>query len=467
LKAQEEDLRGKLNTLKAAETEQTADIPSLVQERDDCREVIGELRNKIQELRTEWNERNQEWWEHTQKVREQQREERKERDVKRQAEYEVRQKERAARAAEYAGDPFDAEVTQCEQLINYLSKFKPQASAAAGADSSKAQIAPPQGMMLPKKKGNDDLEAQYSYKGKKAKGKKGSKADSEVADAKPESRRLTHSIDMLNAFHKLKLEVPLTTAQVEPLLAQIQDKKQHWLDKRQAVKDGTYNAATDPDIEKATEKAEKEDEAQANGKEDEDAASPAVIDEEFEHVDPEEVKGPEAEAAIAQISNEGPLPDDTHAEADSAEGHSSPTKLPNGIPVAKPTESTIAEHDAAFPAIGSSTSPAKKAAPATSPTKPSASVVSTAGGSTSRLEEPLPSGVSLTLSVDEDDIVSVSVEANGTADSAASKETQASPGKSMHESPSPIKSVHGSPQKPTAAASPAASLSKMSYSSVL
>ena len=59
--------------------------------------------------------------------------------------------------------------------------------------------------------GNDDLEAQYSYKGKKAKGKNKGKADTEAAEAKPESRRLTHSIDMLNAFHKLKVWLFATT----------------------------------------------------------------------------------------------------------------------------------------------------------------------------------------------------------------------------------------------------------------
>ncbi len=45
---------------------------AVLQERDDCREVIGELR-------TDWDERNQEWWEHAHRVREQQREESKQR----------------------------------------------------------------------------------------------------------------------------------------------------------------------------------------------------------------------------------------------------------------------------------------------------------------------------------------------------------------------------------------------------
>ena len=43
------------------------------------------------------------------------------------------------------------------------------------------------------------------------------------------------------------MEVPLTTSKVEETLTGIQARKEYYLKKRQSVKDGTYDAATDPE----------------------------------------------------------------------------------------------------------------------------------------------------------------------------------------------------------------------------
>ena len=79
------------------------------------------------------------------------------RRAKQQAEWEERQKVRAATQKEMAGEPFDAEVTKCEQLAAYLAKFTAQAEAhnAAAADGG-AAAAPPKGYSMPKKKGEQN-----------------------------------------------------------------------------------------------------------------------------------------------------------------------------------------------------------------------------------------------------------------------------------------------------------------------
>lgn len=42
-----------------------------------------------------------------------------------------RDAERAARMAELAGEPFDKEITMCEQVLNYLAKFVSVGASAA------------------------------------------------------------------------------------------------------------------------------------------------------------------------------------------------------------------------------------------------------------------------------------------------------------------------------------------------
>lgn len=45
----------------------------------------------------------------------------------------------------------------------------------------------------------------------------------------------------------MQVEVPLTTSKVEETLGAIEGRKEYYLKKRQSVKDGTYDAAKDPE----------------------------------------------------------------------------------------------------------------------------------------------------------------------------------------------------------------------------
>ena len=118
----------------------------------------------------------------------------------------------------------------------------------------------------------------------------------------------------------------------------------------------------------------------------------------------EEVTGPEAEAAIAQITQQPPT---TPQEGSSSDPHAS-----------KPTTSALAEHDAAFPAIGAmngTAGPGKNPAAANGST----SVVATLGddsvyapGALDNLET-APSSVSVCLTVDgegEDVLVALTLD---------------------------------------------------------
>lgn len=106
------------------------------------------------------------------------------------------------------------------------------------------------------------------------------------------------------------------------------------------------------------------------------------------------MSGPEAEAAIAQITQQPP--------STPQQGTSSPDPH-----ASKPTTSALAEHDAAFPAIGAMNgiaAPGKGSAVVNG----SASVVATIGdestyapGALDTALETMPSAVSVSLTVDE------------------------------------------------------------------
>ena len=113
-------------------------------------------------------------------------------------------------------------------------------------------------------------------------------------------------------------------------------------------------------------------------------------------VDKTEAEGPEAEEAIARITQQGP----STSQAEDEEPSSS------DFHPSKPTTSALAEHDAAFPAIGSMNginAPGKTAA-----ANGSASVVATIGdesvapGALDAALETAPSSVSVSFTVGED-----------------------------------------------------------------
>ncbi|KAL3151875.1 hypothetical protein ABBQ38_012836 [Trebouxia sp. C0009 RCD-2024] len=395
IKAEEEKLRNQLGEIRSKEAEQKSDIPSLIQEREDCRAVINELYSTVKDIRADFRVKLDEYYERQREFKVQQQEEQRERRARQQQEWEERQAERKARQAEMAGEPFDKEVTLCEQLASYLTKFKP-ATQSTGAAASSADVVVPQGMQVLKKK---DVENAYAGLEKKVKGKKGKgAARAAEGSGQPEDKKLLHSLDMLGAFATLKVEVPLTTSKVQETLGAIEGRKEYYLKKRQSIKDGTYDAEKDPEAHSKKSPSRENGATTSNG-----FTANGDISEEFEHVKHDEVTGPEAEAAIAQITQQPP---DSPQEGSAPDSHAS-----------KPTTSALAEHDAAFPAIGAMNGlagPGKSASAANG----SASVVATVGddapGTLDSALETALSSVSVCLTVgDEGENVVVALTLDG------------------------------------------------------
>ena len=86
--------------------------PPVLQERDQCREVVKLLRAKVEEVKAASQVKNDEYWEGEQAWREQRAADK----IRRDAEWAVEKAERdvayKARQAELAGEPFNREVRE-------------------------------------------------------------------------------------------------------------------------------------------------------------------------------------------------------------------------------------------------------------------------------------------------------------------------------------------------------------------
>ncbi|PRW50814.1 hypothetical protein C2E21_5439 [Chlorella sorokiniana] len=260
IKAQEEGLRQQLADLRAKEAEQGSDIPALIQERDECREVCKAAYQKIQDLRAELDAQWAAYKEQNALFRVQLQEDKKKRQedyLKHKAE---RDAERAARIAENAPEPFDREVTMCDQLSAYLRKFVVAAEKAAEVE--KRDLSDALEGFKPMQKKSIDEEDAWLLGGGKGKGKGKGKAAKKTEEKKaggPE--KLTHSLDILEAFATLKLEVPLFSDKCEALLAAVAEKKDYFLQRRKEVKEAP--PAEEPAANGEAEAAEKEGEEAA------------------------------------------------------------------------------------------------------------------------------------------------------------------------------------------------------------
>jgi uncharacterized coiled-coil DUF342 family protein len=231
VRAEEDVLRKELADLREKEQDKNSDVPALLAEREECREVCKQAYEKIKDLRAEHDVVWQEFKAAEKVWRVQNEEERARRREEMAAERAARDAERAARAAENAPEPFDKEITMCEQLTAYLTRFIAAQSGPAQEEASKSsEVAPLDGMQVFARKQDDqDAWLAGASSGKKGKGK--GKKPTESAPAK-----LVHSLDMLDAFATLSISVPTSATAVTEALPVVEGKKAEFLKKREEAK---------------------------------------------------------------------------------------------------------------------------------------------------------------------------------------------------------------------------------------
>ncbi|KAG7667236.1 hypothetical protein NADE_002968 [Nannochloris sp. 'desiccata'] len=232
VRAEEDVLRKELADLREKEQDKNSDIPALIAERDECREVCKQAYEKIKDLRAEHDAVWQEFKAQEKIWRVQNEEERARRREEMAAERAARDAARAARAAEMAPEPFDKEITMCEQLTAYLTRFiAAQAGPVQEKASKSSEVAPLDGMQVfARKKDDQDDWLTGVGAGKKGKGK------AKKATTEPAPVKMVHSLDMLDAFATLSISVPTSAAAVTEALPVVEGKKVEFLKKREEAK---------------------------------------------------------------------------------------------------------------------------------------------------------------------------------------------------------------------------------------
>lgn len=237
LKAREAELRSQLDGLRAKEGDKGDQYPALQQEEVDCREVCKAAYKKMVDLRAAHNEAwtafkaaNELYRAQTQADRKRQYEERQKARAEKDAYY-------AALRAEHAPEPFEEQIVAADQLASYIKGLDGSRRAEEGKEAGKPVAAAelPAGLKPLVKKDTDEKDAWMLGDGKSkraAKGKRVGGAEARGADA----GKLVHSLDILQAFAALGVDVPLTREAAVRGLGAVEAKKAEFLSMRQAAK---------------------------------------------------------------------------------------------------------------------------------------------------------------------------------------------------------------------------------------
>lgn len=253
LKAQEQEQRNIIDEIKAKLGESKDEIPDLIKEKSNqyeiikqCKETEGKLRDEFKKVEDEYWTKERAWraWqkEDRQKKWEASQEERKKRDI-----------ERKQRQLDEAGEPFDREVTTCEQLISYLKKFTVEETGPAQTTSSNIKVEEGMVVLKGKKGGDPEMDAWFTGTGGKKKGGKKKSAKTE---------KLVHSMDIISSFATLGLTAPLNKNGMDDLIKSLGKKKEEYLEKR---KKEHVKRAKQKEAIAAGLAEEKKEEAETNG----------------------------------------------------------------------------------------------------------------------------------------------------------------------------------------------------------
>merc|ERR1711957_607592 len=173
------------------------------------------------------------------------------------------------KAEKLEDQPYVAEITLIEQTIYFCGTLT-QKKGGEAKEEEKKEIAHtnPDGYEVVAKKGDEEEYFMMPAKGKKAKDKKGGKAE---GSAKP----IKHNAETFRLFDQMKLDAPITTDEVPALLlkleeklADYQEKVKKWEETREEKK---RKILAGLEVEEAPKEAEPAKEEEKEAKEEEKA----------------------------------------------------------------------------------------------------------------------------------------------------------------------------------------------------
>jgi len=276
LSAELEALKKEIEVHKAKKDEWNAQLTSLVEERKaqtggmselfETREGLnGKIREQIKlrdALRDEFKQKEREYYEFTRQQREARRQ-------KAEAEREQWQKQRELdnrrkKVEALNEQPHTQEITLLEQTIKFCKTFQPKEEETQEAKKEIQHDNPDTHMVLIKKQ---DREEEFYYAPTKKKGGKKKGKKNETSGAKP----IKHNAETFKLFASLKLEAPITTAEIPATLEKLESEMEKFNQKiklweeQRAEKQAKIMAGVDEEVQEDDAPAAKaEDEAVAD-----------------------------------------------------------------------------------------------------------------------------------------------------------------------------------------------------------
>jgi len=265
---QKKGIQERLAALQEERKAQMGDMPEILEKKDVIQKKIQEKIAERSTLRDEFNVAKRAFSEYLNEQRKIKQERYQEEQKSRQAEYKIRQMEKKVEALDE--QPFVSEIVLIEQTIKFCKTLVGEKSEEKKVEAKDTVFNNKEGeeVMMSKSSRNEEM---YYVATKKGKAAKKGKAEGDVS-----KKPIKHNAETFKLFDSLKLDAPITTADVPALLVKLdaqmemyQTKVKDWEQNREALKAKILAGAVDDEEEKKEEAKEesKEEEKEAEKEE--------------------------------------------------------------------------------------------------------------------------------------------------------------------------------------------------------
>ena len=212
-------------------------MKALESERDGAYKQILKIRKEMDDLRDDFKKKNNEWMKREKAFR-----------AERDAEYALEKKAAEERKKQWdrenAPEPFEAEISSCDQLVSFLQKFVPKnvpveplSSKDGSAEDFAAKFS---GLKMVNKRDKDEeMDDLLSMTGTLTKAKKNKVNAMKNAGPRPpkDTDKVNLSLDAHGMFGKVGISAPLTVGEVSKVVELLKEKKEEFLEKRKVKKE--------------------------------------------------------------------------------------------------------------------------------------------------------------------------------------------------------------------------------------
>ena len=241
-------------------------VKALESERDGAYKQILKIRKEMDDLRDDFKKKNNEWLKREKVFRA-------ERDAEYASEKKAVEERKKQWERENAPEPFEAEISSCDQLVSFLQKFLPKSAPAEPTSSSSKNGSAedltaklPGLKMVNKRDKDEEMDDLLSMTGTLTKAKKNKVNAMKNAGHKPpkETDKVNLSLDAYGMFGKVGISAPLIVGEVPRCVELLNKKKEEFLEKRKVKKERIAAGLEDPVVEEESSKDEEKKEK--NGK---------------------------------------------------------------------------------------------------------------------------------------------------------------------------------------------------------